>query len=119
MGIFLKTSSSKWISLGDDVRSYESNNVPEKKLIAAVIERAISDATGMAITSKQSIVLKESRSAWNWIKTEDNSANFSFNWCCIELDLDPSKLRRIIFFCRKNFIRFRWRGREGKGKTNV
>ena len=64
--------------------------VPEKRLLAAVLQRAVTDfLTGQG-------ELRES--AFLWIKGEDCSdAPLSFDFICEALDLDAAGLRSAIY----------------------
>lgn len=72
-----------------------------KKLIYAVIERAILDALGADITYSDyrqvGSYVKKKRvfDARDWIASEDLSS-WSFEWCCDELGIQPSRVRRAV-----------------------
>lgn len=81
----------------DSVALYEEPNVrgtPERNLILAILERAILDYVGNDA--------KEAKRAENWIFdseeefNENLTDNFSFEWVCQQLDLEPEKISRII-----------------------
>jgi hypothetical protein len=64
---------------------------PERRLILAVIERAILDYVG----NEQ----KEAQDAKLWIFSDefgDENDQFSFDWACFQLDLDAATIRRKI-----------------------
>lgn len=66
--------------------------MPEKKLLAAILERAIIDATGKA----KDIPIDERTLARIWLK--DNSiARWSFSWVCDNLGLDGEIVRRFVW----------------------
>lgn len=69
--------------LGSDVWS----DTPERSLIAGMLQRAILDIAGSD--------RREARKAERWVNSSSDK-NFSFNWCCISLDLNPKDIRKIL-----------------------
>ena len=63
---------------------------PERRLILAVLERAILDYVGNES--------EEVQQAKNWLFGEDalDTNPFSFGWVCQQLDLDPIRVTRKI-----------------------
>jgi hypothetical protein len=64
---------------------------PERRLILALLERAILDFVG----NEQ----KEALESEQWIFNDDlggEDDQFSFNWTCLQLDLDANHIRRKI-----------------------
>lgn len=86
----------------DSATLYEEPNLrgtPERNLILAILERAILDYVGNNE--------KEAKKAENWIfdSNDDDNKNlsdenltddFSFEWVCQQLDLEPTRIARII-----------------------
>ncbi len=64
------------------------NNVPEKRLLAAVLQRAITD-----LLSGEGDVRESARA---WLEGECTDAPFSFEFICEALDLDVASLRKAI-----------------------
>lgn len=63
-------------------------NIPERMLLAAVLERAINDLIG---------TVHERRSARDWFEDNDSTFAFSFINICGLLNLDPDILRDGVF----------------------
>lgn len=64
---------------------------PERRLLLAILERAILDYVGNEP--------KEIEEAERWLFSEpdeDNSSHFSFSWVCEQLDLDTFKIANKI-----------------------
>lgn len=64
---------------------------PERRLLLAILERAILDFVGND--------LRELEHAEHWIFGENNehsNEHFSFEWVCEQLDLDPGKISAKI-----------------------
>ncbi len=63
---------------------------PERRLLLAIIERAILDFVGND--------RKESEGAHEWLFSDDDGGvgEFTFSWVCSELDLDPERIRHQI-----------------------
>ena len=63
---------------------------PERRLLAAVLQRAITDyLTGDG-------ELKESAEAWIYGPDEDNSDTFAFSYVCEALDFHMEELRKAV-----------------------
>lgn len=69
--------------------SYEYNpkGSPERNLLMAMLERAILDYVGNNSS--------EINAAKDWIFSKDKE-EYSFIWLCMELDLDPDSIAKII-----------------------
>lgn len=67
-----------------------STSIPEKRLLAAVLQRAITDL----LTGDRDLA----DSAYAWIMEEDETSDapLSFSFICEALDLDCETLRRAI-----------------------
>ena len=66
-----------------------SGHIPEKRLLAAVLQRAISDYIGTEGELREG--------ALSWIMEEEPSdAPLTFRFICEALDLDPASLRSAI-----------------------
>lgn len=68
------------------------SQVPERRLLVAVINRALFDYVGQQ--------QEEQEAAADWMfGDEDSSVEFSFPWVCAQLNLDPesvlSRVRRM------------------------
>ena len=63
---------------------------PERRLLLAILERAILDFVGND--------LREVQGAAEWIFADDSDENdeFTFSWLCTELDLDQSQIAEYI-----------------------
>jgi hypothetical protein len=64
--------------------------VPEKRLLAAVLQRAVTDFLGGEGE------LQEGARAW-LMEEEQTDAPLTFSFICEALDLDPISLRKAIF----------------------
>lgn len=85
------------------------NHAPERRLLAAMLERAILDLRCNTDLTKQN----DARESLLWIET-NSSAPFSFEWLCNELELDPTHLRRFaikIVSGEKKVSGLSWRGK--------
>lgn len=60
----------------------------ERKLLAACLDRTIRD---LFLPDQQ-----HKREALSYILNKDNNDDFSFNWICLHLELNPDNLRRHI-----------------------
>ena len=64
---------------------------PERNLLVAILERAILDYVG---NNEREVFEAET---WLFSNSDDrDDGEFSFDWICQELDLDPVKIARII-----------------------
>ena len=74
-------------SLYDQRSSLEQ---PERKLLVAMLERAILDYVGNDS--------KQVQAAEDWLFSGENQGNeaYSFNWICEQLDLDSGRTTEII-----------------------
>lgn len=95
-----------------DVDSY-----PEKRLFAAILERAIADAlcaTGRCVDSQ-----RHAREAFAWLTRLPTKTiePHTFRWVCEGLDLDPDALRMTIIRWKAKNKKF-YRGKErARNKT--
>lgn len=68
-------------------------SIPEKNLLAAVLGRAILDATG-------TVDLQARKGAHMWLRLDrefsDKFEPFSFRWICFYLDLDPRIIKKYV-----------------------
>lgn len=83
-------------------RFYATNSdiLEEKRLLCAVLERAILD-----LFSEEKIKKQIRREALVWIRARANIENpppWSFSWVCLELDLCPFTLRRTVLSIAKS-----------------
>ena len=73
---------------------YDSPNLtgsPERRLLVAILERAILDFVGNDS--------REIQGSFDWLFTdesEEDATEFSFSWVCQQLDLDPSTISEHI-----------------------
>lgn len=72
---------------------------PEHDLIAAVLHVGIVDALSCRTFHRDNVTVWE-RQAILWIQ-DTGQEPFSFEWCCMHLDLDPMLIRRVIRDGRK------------------
>jgi len=74
----------------------EDQKPPERALLAAIIERAISDAIGNTKDVKAGS--RSEARYWLEVDSDDDEApaEWSFKWICLELDLNPSKIRELV-----------------------
>jgi hypothetical protein len=61
---------------------------PERNLILAMLERAILDSVGNDA--------KEAEDAEEWLFNLDDNEEFSFNWVCEQLELDPKQISKTV-----------------------
>lgn len=87
----------------EDITDYGDLKMPEKELLAAIIQRATLDYCGIECTAKhwQDI----GRLAETWIYCSDTS-EFSFTWICAELNINPRKMRAAIERYKKTRSQF-------------
>ncbi len=76
-----------------------SGHVPEKRLLAAVLQRAISDFIGSEGE------LRDGALAWI-MEDEASDAPLTFKFICEALDLDPASLRSAILSSAEREQRF-------------
>lgn len=71
--------------------------VPEKKLLYAIIERAVLDFQGRNATDLEGRYHMRRADAWlfYWRKGDEREP-FTFPWVCLHLDLCPSELTRKL-----------------------
>jgi len=68
---------------------------PEKELLLHILEQAKDDlAVKRPRTTKQK---REKEEAYRWFKQRHSDWFFSFYSICEELDVDPDRMRRLIF----------------------
>ena len=83
-----------------DLSNEESseNVLPEHRLIAAILARAVRDYFGINVSENSISRGLVRRQARNWIKIERTFPlkEFSFIWCCEMLKLCPRKFRKIL-----------------------
>lgn len=71
-------------------------HVPERFLLAALLERAILDAVGYGLCT----LAKDTRQARHWLFDEELSDQpWTLGWVCMHLDLEVKTIRD---FCTKN-----------------
>lgn len=71
-----------------------------RNLVAAVIHQAVDDL----VTQKVYILLRERHAAANWIASTQR-VPFSFEWCCMILDMDTERMRAGIEQKRREYER--------------
>lgn len=69
---------------------------PERKLLRAMMIRALMDI-GISVSIPSA---KDKREAADWIQDQSES-EFSFNWVCQHLDIDPKRMRISILHFQK------------------
>ena len=85
------------------------NHAPERRLLAAMLERAILDLRCNTDLTKQN----DARESLLWMETPGLSP-FSFEWICLELGLDPVQTRRFavqIISGERRVSGLSWRGK--------
>lgn len=87
----------------DDVYAFETGpadpNAQHKKLLAAVLERAITD--GLGNPGRADNPERDIEGAYAWLvheKLSEKPTPFSFQWVCEALDLNPEALREKIIW---------------------
>ena len=80
----------------DVIEGRQWMDVPEQRLIWAIIERCVRDALGNQISDVKAAI------DWLWADASDDSESFSFHWCCETLGIDPDALREKIVRMREN-----------------
>jgi hypothetical protein len=99
---------------------------PEGKLLAAIIEKALSDATQedkKEFTQGRTEIRRYcKKSALQWILSESGEP-WGFIWICELLEADYERLRRLVKHCLANNITFYWRSHKGlkqkKGESSI
>lgn len=91
---------------------YEPERCPERALIAAMIRRAMVDATGKAYYSDPYVKDRYDREARQWLGLKfippTDYQPFGFGWCCVELEIDPESIRSLTRGLIKAGIRLLW-----------
>lgn len=75
----------------DEFNLFDAPNMtgtPERRLILAVLERAILDYVGNDT--------KEVSEAEQWFSDKESTFEFSFGWVCQQLDLDAPRIANIV-----------------------
>lgn len=80
----------------DVVEGRQWMDVPEQRLIWAIIERCVRDALGNQMSDVTAAI------DWLWAESPEDNESFSFNWCCETLGIDPEALREKIVRMREN-----------------
>lgn len=69
--------------------SISNQHLPERRLLAAVLQRAVFDYIGAVAEDRQE--------AAEWFFSNPvNEDEFSFNWICSQLNVDPGMLRNQL-----------------------
>lgn len=73
---------------------HKQPHIPERRLLWAILHRAVWDALGLSIGSSDTpqAVLREVRA---WFRTNKKTP-FSYLWICQTLEIDPARLRKLI-----------------------
>ena len=80
-----------WFTKRDDGQQREQDFwIPERRLLAAVLQRAVSDFTGPDGRAA------EEAAAWIFDKPEEPHGIFSFAWICEQLELDLAMVTEAI-----------------------
>ena len=77
---------------------YQHKVTPEQRLIGAMIERAILDATGrFRVSMDNNTRVQKDAQKWifNWREVDDNPVG-TFGWACEVIGADPKILQAII-----------------------
>ena len=113
--LYKRCANNAFFQSADAAESQEGPGMNEKRLVTAIIERAVLDYAG---TDKSQIegrglhVQKVQLEAKIWLRLDQvaispmellNPRAWSFVWCCDVLDLCPLKCQRLL---RKNFDTF-------------
>jgi hypothetical protein len=77
-----------------------SRELPERNLLAAVLERAIRDILNIETDAQQHCA-----SACVWLRSQAET-EFSFKWICFQLDISPKYIRRYIYELKAKGARF-------------
>lgn len=88
---FVNLTQIRNVSLED-----ESSKPLERGLIAAVLQRAIMDATGNLNAKRPDNPSLMRELALDWI-SDNRLANFTFRFVCLHLDLDYKIVRKSIY----------------------
>ena len=70
-----------------------TNTLPEKRLLFAVLSRAIVDATDLSVDDLENT--EWHHKARRWISSHTHIP-MSFEWICEAIDLNPEVLRKLI-----------------------
>lgn len=105
--------SQFWTTLADP------RTEPEKRLMVAVLEEAISVVVNGAVRDgdgRRAVV----REAHRWFASDDRAGPFAFASICDVLDLDPGQVRQALsgWQCRPQIFR-RPRLQAGRGRHQV
>ena len=79
----------------DIVDGREWMDVPEQRLIWAIIERSVRDALGNQASDAMTAI------DWLWSEDQEITESFSFQWCCETLGISPNVLREKILKTRE------------------
>ena len=80
-------------SLTDETEA-ELQHVPERFLLAALLERAILDAIGYGLCT----LPKDTRQARHWLLDEELSDQpWTLGWVCMHLDIEVKTIRDFYF----------------------
>jgi hypothetical protein len=71
----------------------QKTGLPERNLMAAILERALIDAIGQSLELRAS--LKRQARLWINERFEVLAPCWSFEWICEQLDLDPELVRKF------------------------
>lgn len=83
----------------NDPGLWDNKKPPEINLIAAVLERAVSDVLGVTapdFENPQQIVREAKQWLFSGVIDLEKPKPFSFSWVCLSLNLDPIHIRKVI-----------------------
>ncbi len=73
---------------------------PERRLLAAILERAVLDYHGN--DKRQASAAEEWLTEWQQDDTENNHEQFTFPWVCEQLELQPKDTTNMIINKKRN-----------------
>lgn len=102
-GLYRKASAGK-IPEVEDEAPIPGPGAAERCLILAVIERAALDYIGCGRSILEGnnaspnvrSMLKREVYRWLFDKLDDGTVEFTFVWCCDQLSIDPTRVRKAI-----------------------
>lgn len=83
------------VKLAPDAPQQRAGNTATRRLLAAVLQRALDDATGPARRGSTACTPADRSDALSWIG-DDGIAPMSFRWLCAALEIEPEAVRRRV-----------------------
>ena len=95
--------------------------LPERRLLSAILERAIADAlpSSQLIAAHGETPEGITESAWSWLRADRSRAPavWSFAWVCQHLEFDPGMILAVLEARRKRERPF-YRERDARKKAS-